>query len=128
MAADVLAPAGEGRLRASRAEAPRRGLSAWSDRHIRWLLVAPAVALIAALSIYPLLYSLWVSFVNYDFLVPGHAFVGFDNFAAVVADRVARNALVVTVCLSAACVTAEFLLGLALALALEKTFRGRGAI
>jgi multiple sugar transport system permease protein len=128
MAADVLAPAGEGRLPAARAEPRRGGLSAWSDRHIRWLLVAPAVALIAALSIYPLLYSLWVSFVNYDFLVPGHAFVGLGNFAAVIADPVARTSLLTTAWLSAACVATEFLLGLALALAMEKTFRGRSAV
>src|SRR5205085_7264272 len=128
MAADVLAPAGEGRLRASRAEAPRRGLSAWSDRHIRWLLVAPAVALIAILSIYPLLYSLWVSFINYDFLVPGHAFVGLGNFAAVIADPVAQTSLLTTAWLSAACVATEFLLGLALALSMEKTFRGRSVV
>lgn len=126
--AEVVASAGRGGTPAYVAAGRRGGLSAWSDRHIGWLLVAPAVALIAALSIYPLLYSLWVSFVNYDFLVPGHAFVGLDNFAAVVSDPVARNALLVTVCLSAACVAVEFLLGLALALALEKTFRGRGAI
>jgi multiple sugar transport system permease protein len=92
------------------------------------MLVAPAVALIAILSIYPLLYSLWVSFVNYDFLVPGHAFVGFANFAAVTADPVARHALLVTAWLSAICVAVEFLLGLALALAMEKPFRGRGAV
>jgi multiple sugar transport system permease protein len=126
MAAEVVAAAGRGRVPAVATR--RRGLSAWSDRHIGWLLVAPAAALIAALSIYPLLYSLWVSFVNYDFLVPGHAFVALRNFASVVFDPVARNALFVTAYLSAACVIAEFLLGLALALALEKTFRGRGAV
>src|SRR5436305_711924 len=116
MAADIVAAAARGRMQAAPATGLRRGLSVWSDRHIGWLLVAPAVALIAILSIYPLLYSLWVSFVNYDFLVPGHAFVGFANFAAVIADPVARSALLTTVLLSAACVGVEFVLGLALAL------------
>ena len=45
-------------------------------------MVAPAVLLILALSVYPLLFSLWVAFVNYDFPVPGHAFVGLQNFQA----------------------------------------------
>ncbi len=54
-------------------------LSAWAERHVGWLLAAPAVLLILALTAYPLAYSLWVSFVNYDFLVPGHAFVGLQQ-------------------------------------------------
>jgi len=103
-------------------------LSEWSDRHFKWLLVAPAVLLILALSVYPLLFSVWVLFVNYDFTVPGHAFVGFRNFTRVLADPVARWSLWVTVLLSTINVTIEFLLGLALALAMVRNFRGRGLI
>ena len=82
---------------------PRLSASArWCDRHFKWLLVAPAVLLILALSIYPLLFSLWVSFINYDFQIPGHAFVGLKNFEQVIFDPVARCvALVLTVVLSA---------------------------
>jgi multiple sugar transport system permease protein len=106
----------------------RPTLSEWIDRNFRWLLVAPAVCLILALSIFPLLFSLWVSFVNYDFQIPGHAFVGLKNFEQVVADPVARWSLVVTAILSGSSVLLEFVLGLALALALTPTFRGRGLI
>src|SRR5258707_14514341 len=93
-----------------------------------WLLVAPASLLILALTIYPLAYSLWVVFVNFDFQVPGHAFGGLQNFAQVVSDPVARYSLVTTAILTVANVTTEFLLGLGLALAMTKTFRGRGTI
>jgi multiple sugar transport system permease protein len=103
-------------------------LSEWSDRHFKWLLVAPAVLLILALSVYPLLFSLWVLFVNYDFTVPGHGFVGLRNFTRVLADPVARWSLWVTVLLSTINVAIEFLLGLALALAMVRNFRGRGII
>lgn len=103
-------------------------LSEWSDRHFKWLLVAPAVILILALSVYPLLFSVWVLFVNYDFTVPGHGFVGLRNFTRVLADPVARWSLWVTILLSAINVTIEFLLGLALALAMVRNFRGRGII
>ena len=64
--------------------------SLWADRHFKWLLVAPAALLILALSIYPLLFSIWVAFVNYDFQIPGHAFVGLQNFEQVIDDPVAR--------------------------------------
>jgi multiple sugar transport system permease protein len=106
----------------------RLSFSEWSDRHFKWLLVAPAVLLILALSIFPLLFSIWVSFVNYDFQIPGHAFKGLGNFEEVISDPVARWSLAVTGILSGASVALEFLLGLGLALAMTKTFRGRGLI
>lgn len=101
-------------------------LADWAERHFKWLLAAPAILLILALSLYPLLFSIWVSFINYDFTVPGHAFVGLKNFRQVVGDPVARWSLVVTLILSSASVVCEFLLGLALALAMVKPFRARG--
>src|SRR5688572_8814508 len=115
-------------MAAARPSGRRASFSEWSDRHFKWLLVAPAVILILALSIFPLLFSIWVSFVNYDFQIPGHAFVGLKNFEQVVSDPVARWSLVVTAILSGSSVAVEFLLGLALALAMVKTFRGRGLI
>ncbi len=74
--ADGVSVNGVGARRAAARAAP----SSWADRHIAWLLALPAVLLILALSIYPLLYSVWVAFVNYDFEIPGHAFVGLENF------------------------------------------------
>jgi multiple sugar transport system permease protein len=103
-------------------------LSAWSERHFKWLIALPAIALILALSAYPLLFSLWVDFVNYDFDIPGHDFVGLQNFADVVSDPNARSALLVTAVLSVVNVAIEFGLGLMLALAMVRTFRGRGLV
>src|SRR5437588_10865693 len=102
-------------ITAGRLPRRRATFSEWSDRHFKWLLVVPAVILILALSVYPLLFSLWVLFVNYDFQIPGHAFVGLKNFQQVFADPVARWSLLLTVMLSASDVIIEFLLGLALA-------------
>ncbi|RVB32832.1 sugar ABC transporter permease, partial [Mesorhizobium sp. M7A.F.Ca.CA.001.16.1.1] len=95
-------------------------LAQWADRHFKWLLVAPAVLLILALSIYPLLFSLVVSFINYDFQVPGHAFVGLKNFERVVFDSVARWSLLLTACLSSISVAIEFVLGLLVALTMVR--------
>ena len=106
----------------------RGSVSSWTDRYFGVLLVLPAVLLILALSIYPLVYSLWVSFVNYDFQIPGHAFVGWLNFQEVMADPVARASLANTAILSAAVVVLELALGLPLAMAMLKPFRGRGMI
>ena len=106
----------------------RSALSAWAEQHFKWLIVAPAALLILALSIYPLLFSLWVNFVNYDFEIPGHDFVGLQNFATVAADPIAQKSVLLTAMFTVINVTVEFFLGLALALAMVKTFRGRGVV
>lgn len=108
----------------------RTGLSSArrSDVRFKWLLVAPAALLILAISVYPLLFSIWVLFVNYDFQIPGNAFVGVKNFKQVIFDPVARYSLWVTVALSVVNVAVEFLLGLAVAMAMAGTFRGRGVL
>ena len=103
-------------------------LSTWADRHFKWLMVAPAVLLILVLSIYPLAFSLWVNFVNYDFEIPGHAFVGLQNFARVTGDPLFLSSLITTVLLSLSVVTIEFLLGLGIALAMVRMFRLRGIV
>jgi multiple sugar transport system permease protein len=119
-------------LAASSTLAARRSragtFSAWLERHFKWLIVAPASLLILVLSIYPLVFSLWVAFVNYDFQIPGHAFVGLGNFEQIIDDPLALSSLVTTILLSVADVVLEFLLGLGLALIMVKGFRGRGII
>jgi multiple sugar transport system permease protein len=101
-------------------------VSAWADRRFKWLIVLPAVLLILTLSVYPLLFSVWVAFVNYDFQIPGHDFIGLQNFSQIVNDPLAWSSLLTTILLSLADVTIEFLLGLALALSMVSAFRGRG--
>src|SRR5205823_5212596 len=95
------------------------------DRNIRWVLVTPAVLLILFMTIYPLGYSMWVNFVQYDVEIPGHAWVGVDNFTNVWNDPIARHALWVTLGLSAAVVAVELILGFLLALAMLRAFVGR---
>ena len=114
------------RVRSSRGRPSK--LALWSDRQFKWLMIAPAAALIVALTVYPLAFSLWIAFVNYDFSVPGHAFVGFGNFRRVLADPVAVGSAVTTVWLTVINVAVEFVLGLLLALAMVKAFRGRGVV
>jgi multiple sugar transport system permease protein len=100
----------------------------WIDHHFKWLMVAPAILIIVMITLYPLLFSLWVAFINYDFSVPGHAFVGLGNFRRIVTDPVAISSTVTTLWLSVVNVALEFVLGLMLALAMVKTFRGRSAV
>jgi multiple sugar transport system permease protein len=96
------------------------------DRHVRWLLVAPAVLVILALSIFPLGFSLWVNFVEFDFSVSNdHPWVALDNFKDNINDPVFLHSLWITAILAVSVVVVELVLGLGLALAMVRPFRGR---
>jgi multiple sugar transport system permease protein len=83
------------------------------------------VLLILAVTIFPLGYAVWVAFVNFDFNIPGHDFVGLRNFRTVLSDPIARAAALKTAALAVSAVTIELVLGLLLALAMVRPFRGR---
>lgn len=96
------------------------------DRNIRWLLVTPSVLLIVALTIFPLAFSIWVSFVQFDFSISNaHPWVGLDNFKANWQDPVWVHSLWVTALLAGLSVLVELTLGFMLALAMLRPFRGR---
>src|SRR5262245_66475857 len=106
-----------------------RAASSWVDRHLRWLLVTPAVALVLALSIFPLVFSLWVLFVEFDFSVSNdHPWVGLDNFRDNFNDPNWWHSIKITAILACVCVAVEFVLGLMLALAMMREVRGRAAL
>ena len=85
--------------------------------------------MVLALTIFPLLFSLWVSFVQFDFsLGPEHPWVGLDNFRVNWEDPIWRASLVRTAWFSLTVVTVELALGLVLALAMLRPFRGRRAL
>jgi multiple sugar transport system permease protein len=110
-------PIGRRRLRAA---------SSLMDRHIRWLLVLPAVLIVVALTIFPLGFSMWVNFVEFDFSVSNeHPWIGLDNFRDNWNDPVWVHSLWVTALLASSSVILELGLGLILALAMLRPFRGR---
>jgi multiple sugar transport system permease protein len=96
------------------------------DRNIRWLLVAPSIVLVLALTIFPLGFAIWASFVEYDFSIGlEHPWVGLQNFRANWDDPVWVHALWVTAFLATISVAVELVLGFVLALAMMRPFRGR---
>ncbi|MCY3600046.1 MAG: sugar ABC transporter permease [Gemmatimonadetes bacterium] len=64
---------------AARPRALRRTLAAWG-------LLAPAAALILAFTLGPLVFSLWISLHEWRLIDPAPLFLGFDNYAALLAD------------------------------------------
>jgi multiple sugar transport system permease protein len=92
-----------------------------------YLLVLPALLILAVVFLYPLAYSLWLSFFNLNLNRPGRGmpFVGFGNYEQVLTDPDFYHALWLTVYWSVGSVAGQVLLGLAAALALNETFPGR---
>ena len=89
-----------------------------------FLLAAPSVAVLLALSVYPLVYAIKVSL---QVGAGDAARWGFGNFTRLFADDLFRSALLHTFSYAALALTFEFLLGLGLALLLDRPLKGRGA-
>jgi multiple sugar transport system permease protein len=88
-------------------------------------MALPAILAIAGLGIFPLIYSLTLSFRRWDVQVPDRPFVGLANYAEALTDERAWAALGNTLLLSVGGVALELLLGLGLALVLIEELRGK---
>ena len=84
-------PAVDVRQAPDRAPAPsalpaRQGLS---DRALAWLFVGPTIALLLAFNIFPLLWTIWLSFTNFRANRPNAEVVwlGIDNYRRVLNDE-----------------------------------------
>ncbi|BBX72533.1 sugar ABC transporter permease [Mycobacterium shinjukuense] len=105
----------------------RRGMTA--ERRLAFVLVAPAAALMLAVTAYPIGYAVWLSLQRNNFATPNDtAFVGLANYHTVLTDRYWWTALAVTSAITAVSVTMEFVLGLALALVMHRTLIGKGLV
>src|SRR5438309_1694254 len=94
----------------------RAALSARHDTSLPYLLIAPTVAVLLGLSIYPLFYAVRVSLQTGT----GDAVRwSFANFARLASDTFFLSALVHTLVYAVVALTFEFLLGLGLAVMLD---------
>jgi multiple sugar transport system permease protein len=124
-----VAPAGT--PRGSRPGAGRRDRHTLTaqDRRLGYVMVAPVVIALLVVTAYPLVYNLWNSFHHVDYLIPPvGGFAGLSNYAKLFSDNQFVPALVRTLGFTVVSVTVEAAIGLALALALSKKFRGRAIV
>lgn len=98
----------------------------FSDVSMRRTLILPATLILLALSIFPLVFSLLITFTNYRLLslVPLR-FIGLENWARLLTDSnfhiVVRNTIVFVVF----AITAQYVLGFGLAILLNQQIRGQ---
>ena len=117
---------------ATPAPAPRRRRrrSKLQSRQTRigWLLLVPALAVVAFVAIYPLGKTVYESFTNQEFLagLEPTKWVGLENYRELWHDSIFRHSVWVTVKFTLITVAFEFVLGLIIALVVNSHFRGRG--
>jgi multiple sugar transport system permease protein len=115
--------AGMGEPARSRTTRRVRGLS---DRAIAWLFVAPTIALLLAINIFPLVWMIRLSFtsLNLSMSYLPLRFVGLDNFTDILGDEDVWLRLQTTAQFVIWSVTFQVIIGFGLALLINRQFRG----
>lgn len=99
------------------------------EQQIGWLLLAPAVLLLLLVFAYPIARAVWLSFFTRNLgtqLEP--VFSGLSNYGRMVGDGRFWQSLWTTTLFTSAAVSIEVTLGMAIALVLNQSFRGRGLV
>jgi multiple sugar transport system permease protein len=92
-----------------------------SDRSIQWLFIAPTVILLLLFNIFPLFYSLYLSFTDYTAIgKEAPVWVGFQNFASLLNDPQMWKYFATTGRYAFLSVTLQTLIGFGLAMLLRE--------
>jgi ABC-type sugar transport system permease subunit len=103
---------------------------AGGDTPLAWALAAPALSIIALVTLFPVAWTAWESLHLDDLRMPwlGRRFVGLDNYAAAFTDRRLWDAARHTASFVALSVSIELIAGLAIAIALDRLTRFAGIV
>jgi trehalose/maltose transport system permease protein len=94
---------------------------------VAWLLLLPSLAVVALVALYPLGKTIFQSFTDQEFLaLTPTKWVGLANYRELWHDTLFRNSIWTTIKFTLITVTFEFALGLAIALVVSSSFKGRG--
>jgi trehalose/maltose transport system permease protein len=93
------------------------------------MLLLPSLAVVALVALYPLAKTIYQSFTDQEFLaLTPTKWVGFDNYTRLYHDAIFRHSIWTTIKFTLITVTIEFALGLVIALVVNSSFKGRGAM
>lgn len=100
-----------------------RGLS---DRAIAWIFVAPTIAILLAINIFPLIWTIYLSFTNYAVNRPNREikFVGFRNYERILGDADTWLTMQATAHFLIWTIVLQVLIGFTLAYLINKKFKG----
>jgi len=92
-----------------------------SEKYLPLILLLPVFILLISVTIYPFLYGVYLSLSSYN-IITGLSFRGLGNYVDAFKDPRFLNALVITFIFVGSAVTLEFLLGLGIALLVNRDF------
>ena len=92
-----------------------------------YLLVFPAILIILVIAVYPILDSIYLSFIDNP-LRSTAQFIGLQNYVQVLSNRTFQGTIGVTLIFSVISVALETIFGLGIAVLINKTFPGRGLV
>jgi trehalose/maltose transport system permease protein len=95
------------------------------EKRLAYILVAPAILLILAIAVFPTLYAIWLSFQEV-IINQSSTFVGLQNYIEMLKDPEFHSAILNTTVFTVLSVGVEVVAGMAIALALNRAFVGRG--
>jgi len=124
-------PPAAGEVKADVTRHGRKQLSegARAERRLAFLLCAPAVVVMMAVTAYPIGYAIYLSLRRYDLRFPSQAkFVGLSNYSAVLSSPYWWQALKITLIITVISVAIELVLGMMVALLMHRTIFGRGTV
>lgn len=98
------------------------------ERRLAWMLVLPSILLIFGLTIYPVVYSFWLSLNNVSLLNPDRSFAGLGNYIEILSSGAFWAALGRTLYFVAISLAVQTVVGLVFALVLNQPFLGRGFV
>jgi trehalose/maltose transport system permease protein len=100
-----------------------------SEHRLAWLLCAPAVIAMLAVTAYPIGYAIALSVQQIDLRFPEEGgFVGLDNYTSVLSSDLWWTDLFNTVFLTLVTVSIELVLGMVIALVMHRAIFGRGVV
>ena len=100
-----------------------------AERKLGWLLCAPAVIVMLAVTAYPVLYAVYLSLLRADLRFPNdRTWVGLNNYGTVLSSSLWWNDVLHTVIITIVSVAIELVLGMALAIVMHRAIFGRGLI
>src|ERR1700685_4280419 len=100
-----------------------------AERRLGWMLCAPAVIVMIAVTAYPVGYAIYLSLQRYNLELPQAVkFIGLSNYAAVLSSPYWWQALKVTVVIAVFSVAITLVLGILLSLLMHRTLFGRGTV
>ncbi|PWC38139.1 sugar ABC transporter permease [Azospirillum sp. TSO22-1] len=102
-----------------------RGLS---DRAVAWLFITPTIVLLLAINVFPLIWTIRLSFTNYRANRPNAPlrWVGLENYTSILSDPDVWHAMQTTAHFVVWSIALQVLLGFGLALLINRQFRGHG--